>query len=889
MSFKTGSGTEGEGVNWSLPNPLKDISNSSNSSHPAKSAENKNVIQELASKISEPASIDARKKTTSLDNRVSKEKNITSSRLKKASDIFKISRILTKISRTNPLAPLGGGNANDVYITDFKNLDKTNLEEIYKKPVPAKDKKEAIKPNPKDPVKMGIEDFEKLAKHEKPISKTAEAIKANTKNLDIVFKPGLPAAVRANICFGLTQMFDQFENVIAPTKKGQASVVSKIDYNVEREIVYNPASDSTYLINKKYMQHQVVVKVTDEEDGEITGRVGNKEVTLIPVEGHPGFFQIVGLPKDTAKEIDIDYSDSEDGGEADVANEDDSFMNDIYVMHVSPSRIDQWANPDVEWKLVTIKNEVYLVPIDTIVEISTNEAGGWFNGDNDSMDFDSSISDDLESSISDDFESEITSNGLNELEGVLNNGSNESGESESGESIDSNAIISSKDIASTDDVEIIPSKVEPQAKSIANIDGTKYEIIIENDHFKLLPANTKIKSKPSSLKDLESKYVLVLMNEKQVLVPKLACVHYNEGSDSIHYEGKDYDVAEQDETSFNLSPAYDANTDFDEKAFVKVDKERFLGDHIIHQKNQVNYVTRNNMDYTILDKDNGLEVVGENVSGMVQLKVDNIFQKPVGEKKALDLLKPSESRDKFYSRIDMPSYIEAFLAVILLRPQDGKVIDLAESNILFQALPNKEGMTDPLDPTCKLRPVIIDLDETMPAANDYTQDPEFVEQGEKTNKNIHAVRNGLMGFPQAEELLVGKEKQLGVECLKSIIDKKSEVKNFLFGFLTQKEQKRIKSHGSVENKENFHSVDIKKLMVEKQPGEFGEDNINAYTAVVDKLEEFIKQNENNDWSLAQLFFFVFPEYADQWKMLGNMEPIKKAMHIGADDPTRVKY
>lgn len=93
---------------------------------------------------------------------------------------------------------------------------------------------------------------------------------------------------------------------------------------------------------------------------------------------------------------------------------------------------------------------------------------------------------------------------------------------------------------------------------------------------------------------------------------------------------------------------------------------------------------------------------------------------------------------------------------------------------------------------------------------------------------------------------------------------------------------------ALENKENnFSPGKEETIAIEKQPGAFDKDHISAYNDVVHNLDRFLKENEKNDWSLGQLFFFVFPEYADQWKMLGNMDSVKKAMHIGADDPTKV--
>ena len=76
----------------------------------------------------------------------------------------------------------------------------------------------------------------------------------------------------------------------------------------------------------------------------------------------------------------------------------------------------------------------------------------------------------------------------------------------------------------------------------------------------------------------------------------------------------------------------------------------------------------------------------------------------------------ADTQDAFYRWIPMNYFSEAFLASLLLRPQDWKIESLDESNVLFSTQPNIDGKIDPQDPTCPLRPVLIDLDETMLAA-----------------------------------------------------------------------------------------------------------------------------------------------------------------------------
>lgn len=582
--------------------------------------------------------------------------SVTSQQIQKMASLFKSSTDLTKTSRHNPLTPFNpnGENANDVYMKHF-NLDNFD---------------------------------------------------------DIIFKPGVSAALRSKICFGLTQIFNEWQNVIVAAKECKATVISREDFQVQRSIVQNLQTGQDYLLTSEDIK----------KGAENNALLLKHKIEIDEIEDHPGFYVIASTDDSTQ-----------------------SLENHI-VLHHQEEVSSQWKRTaDGENTYLTLEEDI--LPIDDENQVTINR----------------------------------------------------------------------------------------------NI----YEIELTDDGFTLNPVSfSKLSEK--ELQKLSNQYYLLQNEDGQVLALKSSCMPYSEGDDEVEFQGQKYEVEMSDESDDN-SLILKAHKDF----YIPVSEENqwFQNDEI-YTRNGQNYVQRNQQDYKIINNNGNYEVIGKNVRGMSQLKVDNIFHTPSKSKHSLDLTTASKERQEFYDRIDMPSFINAFLATTLLRPQDGKVVDLRESNVLFQALPNENGSINPTDSSCKLRPVIIDLDETMPAGNAFTQASEFASHEGKND--IHCVRNGLMGFPQARKHLEGNEKAIAEKNLDEIIAKKEEVQTFLKKFVGA--------------------------------ASFSQKNIDAYTEVVDKIEQFRKENHNKDWMLQELFFFVFPEYQQQWNELDRTKksPEEKAMHIGKD-------
>ncbi|MEI8125020.1 MAG: hypothetical protein WCG42_04645 [Parachlamydiaceae bacterium] len=244
-------------------------------------------------------------------------------------------------------------------------------------------------------------------------------------------------------------------------------------------------------------------------------------------------------------------------------------------------------------------------------------------------------------------------------------------------------------------------------------------------------------------------------------------------------------------------------------------------------------VERNKQKYKLTNDGNEIVLVGHNIMGSVQLKVENNFTTPDGKTRSLHILSETEERTLFYENIDPEAFIKTFIAGIILRPQDGKVTDLEESNVLFAK--------NPLSPQ-ELEPILIDLDETFPETNQYSKRDEF-----KGVDKVHIIRFGLMGFPQAQKDL-------------------SPFKEFIENLI-----------------ENINSSkdDVKRLFKEMiSKGVFNQNHEDAYFEVIDKINEFFSSPTRSTLTLEDLFFHSFPEYKEQWELLDDMPREKKASYIG---------
>lgn len=228
------------------------------------------------------------------------------------------------------------------------------------------------------------------------------------------------------------------------------------------------------------------------------------------------------------------------------------------------------------------------------------------------------------------------------------------------------------------------------------------------------------------------------------------------------------------------------------------------------------YVMRNGQLYSLISKEQEtFIVIGKDVQGMLQAKIENTFTGPLNSSGSVDITTDTTRRRDFFNRIEMNSFIESFLVTILLRPEDGKIKDLTESNVLFVPIPGKDGKVDVQ--TSLLRPVLIDFDETLPKQNDWQAE------------GIHAVRCGLMGFPQAELKLSSEQRAFALQHLNNIINQKGQIKLFLEKSLPKA-------------------------------------NVEATLQIIERMQTFMLQNQENEWSLEDLFFHVFPEYKQQWML-----------------------
>lgn len=218
----------------------------------------------------------------------------------------------------------------------------------------------------------------------------------------------------------------------------------------------------------------------------------------------------------------------------------------------------------------------------------------------------------------------------------------------------------------------------------------------------------------------------------------------------------------------------------------------------------------------------------------------------------LDIRQTTEGVAAFFERINPESFIRAFIATIVFRPQDGKVARLSESNYLFPE--NEEGTLDV---------VMIDADATFPTNNTFSDDPDWITRenpitGEITQEeDIHVVRNGLMAFPQAERPLSDKEKRQ----VAGLIDTVSAY---------QKEAVDIFRHEHL--KHPLKPEEAKKV----------QKSIIALKDLISRLAKAKDLLSSSSCSLQDIFFHIFPEYEEEWNdpRLAEMSRPDKALNIG---------
>lgn len=291
----------------------------------------------------------------------------------------------------------------------------------------------------------------------------------------------------------------------------------------------------------------------------------------------------------------------------------------------------------------------------------------------------------------------------------------------------------------------------------------------------------------------------------------------------------------------------DEEVDDLEKEYEKYD---YVENQLIIENSEL-YVIRNEQKYSVRILGKGslgeyiCEVTGNNVLGMAQKFVEN----NINDDDEIDLMADTETQRKkakdFYQRIDDFSFIECFMGICLLRPQDCIVGYLPDSNILFQKI-------NPEDPASKLRLVLIDLDDALPSANDF----EFTLVNDlpstDPSKKRAITRNGLMGFPQAHAPLSAENRA----HIQAVIDKVVENRNNAVSFFNE--------HPEISKTQAKAYLD----MIDKI----------GSLRIIDKVDS---PRDKELTSLKDIYFKLFPEYARQWELFPeSTSPIRRAEDIG---------
>jgi len=321
---------------------------------------------------------------------------------------------------------------------------------------------------------------------------------------------------------------------------------------------------------------------------------------------------------------------------------------------------------------------------------------------------------------------------------------------------------------------------------------------------------------------------------------KNSIVTADDGKHTLEKKGDGYFVSEKPEE-------FHVVIDKDGKAYLSTSAEMSK----IEKDNKGDFILYNGQKYRVTeDNHDSIKVIGYHIIGMVQSKVENTYTK-TEDGENIDVASQSPATKDFFNRIDSSSFMKAFLATIILRPQDGKVGSLNVSNVLFQAIPNSDGSSDPTDTNVKLMPVLIDLDETLPEKNDYSTDLEISQEGKA---HVHVVRNGLMAFPQVSKALTADQRSEVVGMMETIISKRGAI---------EKQLSKYAKSGHAD---------------------FNTSHVNATIEIIDKMKAFLQTPPRKNWSLGDLFFTIFPEYHEQWKLLdqmrGGMSAAQKADIIG---------
>lgn len=550
----------------------------------------------------------------------------------------------------------------------------------------------------------------------------------NNQLMDVVFKPGLHAAIRSEVCYGLAQII-QVSNALVPSMAGTASVIASQDMNRSYRKLYTN-DNHPLLIDQKDLTAISPPQV--KENGKILCQISEKFFLLEP---------------------------------------DGAFVKQAYPL--SDLEVKLMDSNQFELLSSNKKTEFYLVPCSKIYSIveKNNIDYVHING--------------LFYKLKEDDCRRIKLELVSRLQ--LNEGK-------------------------TADHKILENFFSKFDQEDPENKEEFYEVLVPDNEYLYVDEMNETKKEISFHREGKAFKAFSIPNGSyQVEVEEIKRRDNSKRFLIVH---------NQDETQFFLVPKNKC-----QKILVEEDKE---------------FVLRAGQKYSVEATDNDqYRVIGRNVKGMIQKLVTNIF---IGhKKKSLDIRSENTERDLFYGEIDREHFIESFLMTILLRPQDGKITDLRQSNILFPKLESS-----------KLGCVLIDLDETLPPQNQFSLQPDFLKN---KKERVHIVRNGLMGFPQARSLLSKSEREQIISFIEKADSKKRDIQAFLHTFLSK--------DGNEVN--------------------WNQDHISATLEIIQRMKNFLEENKDTiNWTLEKLFFFVFPEYQTHWDLLRTEPPELKASRVGLE-------
>lgn len=373
------------------------------------------------------------------------------------------------------------------------------------------------------------------------------------------------------------------------------------------------------------------------------------------------------------------------------------------------------------------------------------------------------------------------------------------------------------------------------AKERCQVNGHEYQLeyIDEAASYKLVPISLH-----SSF--LSGEYIKVFPEgiDEEMLVDKSFLV--SQIGSSACYRDHIFSVAEVEDGLYQLEREPSEIEEYLDEPFTLL-KKRTRTMEICPQSACLNifedgeglYASREGVEYRLqAHKGDTYQLIAKDVPGHFQEFVKDIY---LGEgKSVLDIRTPSDARAIFYERICMESFIRAFIAMILLRHEDGKIARLDESNFIFERITTEGSWQG------KLRPIIIDLDDALPPTNLPKKD------------GTHRVRNGLMGFPQVRKPLNADERQQVRTLLSDLLAKAEESYDYIKQQLGHKE-----------------ALSYKEVLIQVQ-----------------KFKEQVK----HEFTLEELFFFIFADYKNHWQAFSKVysNPHEVALLVGERPPSQIR-